>query len=361
MALINNDMDFQVITSGDLASQRRTIGGLLGQFEIAGLDEAASIEILKSVGLPEQAFDDPSFPISLEQDFGILNAVRKRFSTDVSLITSIFALVREIKLNLFGVLGLAMQSAPTLLDAIAVPLNYPQLNWGRSRMIVKRSSEEDKVVFELERSRLLEDTPGEREEALTHGILLDLTGAIAILNAITDISTKLTGVTVQVSKPDDWHLVAPLLEFDVEFDAEETAMIGKRGFFEIEPVNAHRLSYKSAMQLVEREASMLADEISFRDRVSRWLWAYTPPLKKGEIANLMGLSERSLTRQLAKEGTNYNLLFAQVQAERAENLLANDDLSISEVGYRLGYTDPAAFTRAFTGWKNMSPSQWRQQ
>ena len=91
----------------------------------------------------------------------------------------------------------------------------------------------------------------------------------------------------------------------------------------------------------------------------RWLWAYTPPPGRGEVAELLATSERNLTRQLAAEGTSYSELLARVQSERAKNLLRNRALSVSEIGYRLGYAEPAAFSRAFTRWTGQSPLKWR--
>ena len=93
----------------------------------------------------------------------------------------------------------------------------------------------------------------------------------------------------------------------------------------------------------------------------RWLWAYTPALKRGEIAQLLAMSERNLTRQLGREGTSYTQLLARVQEERAKNFLRNRALTVSEIGYRLGYTEPAAFTRAFTRWVGISPLKWRKR
>jgi AraC-like DNA-binding protein len=90
------------------------------------------------------------------------------------------------------------------------------------------------------------------------------------------------------------------------------------------------------------------------------LWAYTPPLKRGDVASQLAMSERSLTRQLGKEGTSYTELLAEVQSERAKNYLRNPALAVSEVGYRLGYTEPAAFTRAFTKWTGSSPLKLRR-
>ena len=105
---------------------------------------------------------------------------------------------------------------------------------------------------------------------------------------------------------------------------------------------------------------MLAEELSVAERVSRWLWAYTPPPTRSEIASLLAMSERNLTRQLGREGTSYSRLLAQVQEERAKNFLRAPVYSIAEISHRLGYAEPAVFSRAFSGWTGLSPRAWRK-
>ena len=45
---------------------------------------------------------------------------------------------------------------------------------------------------------------------------------------------------------------------------------------------------------------------------------------------------------------------------RAEALLANPDYTATEVGYQLGYAEPANFTRAFKRWSGVTPGRYRQ-
>ena len=193
-----------------------------------------------------------------------------------------------------------------------------------------------------------------------YALLLDIVATAAFILDIAADPSVLRSVRLQFSKPHNWSEVAPLLPFNVQFRAKQAALVLHPDFLSHTPKRAHRLSFRLAMQLVEKESAILTEEVSLTDRVSRWLWAYTPPLKKVEIASLLGMSERSLTRRLASEGSNYNALFAAVQSERAQNLLLNPNLTVAEIAYRMGYSDPSAFTRAFASWEGVSPSQWRE-
>lgn len=79
------------------------------------------------------------------------------------------------------------------------------------------------------------------------------------------------------------------------------------------------------------------------------------------VARRLHLSQRSLQRQLASESYSFRSLLDEVREELAVCYLNYERLSVSEVAYRLGYSEVSAFTRAFVRWKNLSPSDWRLQ
>jgi AraC-like DNA-binding protein len=124
--------------------------------------------------------------------------------------------------------------------------------------------------------------------------------------------------------------------------------------------DANPLLFRSYISIAQKQSQMLAEEFSLAERVTRWLWAYTPPPKRGEIASLLAISERNLTRQLGREGTSYSHLLARVQEERAKNFLRDPAYTISQISYRLGYAEPPVFSRAFRTWTGQSPAQWRK-
>ncbi|MDF2180950.1 AraC family transcriptional regulator [Neptuniibacter sp. CAU 1671] len=80
-----------------------------------------------------------------------------------------------------------------------------------------------------------------------------------------------------------------------------------------------------------------------------------------QVAKGFNLSSRTLQRQLSAEKHSFKGLVDEVREELATCYLSYERLSISEVAYRLGYSEISAFTRAFMRWKNVSPSDWRMQ
>ena len=78
------------------------------------------------------------------------------------------------------------------------------------------------------------------------------------------------------------------------------------------------------------------------------------------IAALLHMSRRTLVRQLEREGTGFKAILDALRASLARRYLAVDRIGVSEVAARLGFSDAAAFTRAFRRWSGQSPSEYRR-
>lgn len=83
-----------------------------------------------------------------------------------------------------------------------------------------------------------------------------------------------------------------------------------------------------------------------------------PPLEV--IAELLRMTPRTLQRKLSQEGTTFRAVTDAVKQELAENLLANPDLTIADIAYKLGYFEPTSFQRAFRQWTGSTPMEYRK-
>ncbi|MES1043829.1 AraC family transcriptional regulator [Bacillus obstructivus] len=79
------------------------------------------------------------------------------------------------------------------------------------------------------------------------------------------------------------------------------------------------------------------------------------------IASELGMSNRTLQRRLADEGTNFKQLLTQARHELAREYLADPLLDIKEVAFLVGYEDQNSFYRAFRHWEGDTPLHWRAE
>jgi AraC-like DNA-binding protein len=78
-----------------------------------------------------------------------------------------------------------------------------------------------------------------------------------------------------------------------------------------------------------------------------------------EVARDLAMSSRNLQRTLRESGTTYQVLLDEVRRDVAIRHLANPSTSVSQVGFRLGFSEPSAFHRAFRRWTGKSPGEFR--
>lgn len=85
------------------------------------------------------------------------------------------------------------------------------------------------------------------------------------------------------------------------------------------------------------------------------------PGNMDEIANELHVTTRTLRRKLEEEGTSFQELKDGIRRDTAIHLLSQPSIPISEISNRLGFSDPAAFTRAFKQWTGVTPGVYRRK
>lgn len=77
------------------------------------------------------------------------------------------------------------------------------------------------------------------------------------------------------------------------------------------------------------------------------------------IAQLCGVSVRTLQRSLSAGGLSYTDLLEQARREKSLSLVQQDELPLDLVAHKLGYSDYSKFSRAFQRWFCETPRQAR--
>ena len=78
-----------------------------------------------------------------------------------------------------------------------------------------------------------------------------------------------------------------------------------------------------------------------------------------EVATRLSISQQTLRRRLAADGTSLREVRDRVLRDAAITSLVEGDEAIGELAVRLGFSEPSAFTRAFRRWTGNPPSTYR--
>jgi len=116
------------------------------------------------------------------------------------------------------------------------------------------------------------------------------------------------------------------------------------------------LSEKAEQLLKELESAR-----TMRGKVESLLMPilHTGDIGMDAIALKMGVSRQTLFRRLKAEGVTFEKVLDDLRHRLALSYLAGKKASVNETAYLVGFSDPAAFSRAFKRWTGKSPSEMR--
>ncbi|MEX0343149.1 MAG: helix-turn-helix transcriptional regulator [Erythrobacter sp.] len=92
--------------------------------------------------------------------------------------------------------------------------------------------------------------------------------------------------------------------------------------------------------------------------------AIVPLLAAGEIgaaqvAISLGISRQTLFRRLRDEGTSFTELLDARRRKLAIRYIGRERMPVKVAAWRLGFSSPAAFSRAFKRWTGSTPGRFR--
>lgn len=79
-----------------------------------------------------------------------------------------------------------------------------------------------------------------------------------------------------------------------------------------------------------------------------------------DIAKNIGLSTRTIQRNLSAENTTYKQQLQEVQKLMAINYIKNYHIEIDEVAYLIGYSETSSFLRAFKKWTGQTITEFKE-
>ncbi|MEM6991553.1 MAG: AraC family transcriptional regulator [Myxococcota bacterium] len=89
--------------------------------------------------------------------------------------------------------------------------------------------------------------------------------------------------------------------------------------------------------------------------------ALDEPWTVATLASKVGMSRAAFAQLFAEKTCESPIRYIQLcRIEEAKRMLAQTPLNLSEIGQRVGYTDPAGFSRAFRRLVGQSPRQYRR-
>lgn len=148
-----------------------------------------------------------------------------------------------------------------------------------------------------------------------------------------------------------------VFQLPVVFESDKNALLTDDAWLTHRNPHASRYVFGILSAHAEELLKRLERSKSTRGRVESLLM---PILHTGKadmvtVANKLGVSRQTLFRKLKMEGVTFEKVLDELRHTMALHYLSGKKVSVNETAYLVGFSEPAAFSRAFKRWTGHSP------
>ncbi len=319
--------------------------------EAARLHGIAAVECLTGTGLTVADIADNTIEVQAGQELTMIrNALARvgdsrEFARDVGL---------QYNFANMGVLGYALLASPTIGDAVNVACRYATLSSTFLRLT--RHDTHAGAVLEFDTSHV----PADVRQFMLERDMFALTNLAPLLvgQLESPVAPKVESAGIDLPV-DRFEIPGLTIEFDTS--STRTAITIPTELLQLAMPAADAAT---AAVCVEQCEDLLAQR---RQRRGMAALVRTRLIRDpGELPSMAAvaeefcITERTLHRRLAAERTSYRALVDEVRVTLASVLLESG-LTVEETARQLGYSETAAFTRAFIRMRGKPPSKHRRR
>lgn len=307
-------------------------------------------ELLAAVGLDADALADVDGRIPLVAELALWDEAAKRTGDpDFGLHAA-----EAYRPGPFDVFDYVCRSAPDVRGAILQLVRYNRLLHDIAELSLAEEADEAKVVH-----RFFGDPGGPNRQA-AEVTLATIVVALRLLTGRQDLAAR--RVAFFHPAPGDVSEHRRIFGTDrIEFGARKAELVLDRAHLDLPLLQAEAGLHEILRRHAEALLSALPPLRSFGGKVRELLASKlsegVPTLE--DAAASLRMSPRSLQRRLTSEGTSFEGALQEVRRGLAFRYLEDPSMSLGEVAFLLGYSEPSAFHRAFTRWAGTTPGKWR--
>ncbi|PMN89884.1 AraC family transcriptional regulator [Enterovibrio norvegicus] len=306
-------------------------------------------ELLEGTGIDAGCIHSPDTHITLMQKLAVFNnALSKTDEPGLGLKVG-----QQARFSDFGVLGYAVFSSNTLLDALMMGFKYLRL----AGPVLRKSMKVDGNEGYFRADQLVE-----LDSLLPFCCEYWFAAVLKLCEEVIQQPFPSTVIYFPYPKPDYAALYEETFQCEVVFDSERLEwQFNAEKLYESLPT-ANAMTLTQCLKSCDEMLAKVNGALTLNEKITQMLLERPGQYPSIEVlSSELGMSSRTLRRHLKTENTSYQHILDHVRYSLARHYLLSTHISIEEVSERVGYSDSANFRQAFRKWSGHSPRAYRTQ
>ncbi|MGO4330563.1 AraC family transcriptional regulator [Cupriavidus sp. 2TAF22] len=254
------------------------------------------------------------------------------------------------QLSDFGVMSLLISQQPTLRDALVTTIRYRHLV-NESVAIVLENAGKAVII----RQELVLNAPSRQATELAIGVVFRM------CRALLGPHWRPHSVNFTHPAPADLGVHRRLFGCPLEFDSEFNGIVCLAADLDAPNPTGDPAMARHAQRFVEMLPRVNEPSIGRDVRNAVYLMLPMGRATCEGVAQGLGLSLRTMQRQLDEAGETFTDILNEVRSQLARRYVGNPQYSLLRVSELLGYGCASSFTRWFSAQFGESPVAWRRR
>lgn len=319
----------------------------LAVMQLHGFEAGA---VLADSGIEAARLDDPRYLLSLDQYRGVVaNILRLTGNHGIA-----FELGSRCEIADLGIVGYAMISSATVREALSLWTHFSRCLVGTCWGVRLAAENAQEVTVEI-----IEEFPTAGGLPFCVEEFLSITRKIG--GQLAGERPSFLRIALSYPRPQHAGLYEAVCHGPVRFGASRSLVTLPRRWVDKILCSSDREFNEICLQHCSQIMRQIAQQHPLLSRL-RMLLLRSPNAMPtlDQAAESLGLSSRTLRRQLHEQGSSYHRLVTDFRSELAGEYLRDSTLSIKEIAYLLGFVSSNAFRRAFKVWTGRSVREYRE-
>lgn len=204
------------------------------------------------------------------------------------------------------------------------------------------------------------DVHGYDDQLMQYLAERDLAASITYITDSLGRPFKPINISLPFSPLDRRQLYAEFFNCEIQFESERLTLSFDATLLSAKLPQSNQLTFETLERMCEKEIRELRKERSFARLVEMNLVEENGNFRTlNEVASILNVDPRTVRRRLSSESTSYKSILDTHRRNIAIDLLKNSQESITAIAEKLGFSESAAFFRAFKRWTGKKPAEYR--
>jgi len=324
-------------------------------FESRILGDYTLENLLSDIGISEDDFRNPQYFLDGNQ----YSLMLKRLESDLIQEPPAINVLRHISIHHMGMGGISGMTASSLKESLDIALEFYPLIMPAIELELNEDTKNYNIIATIS-NNFEYNSP----------LVIEL-----CLGAMKQFSDEVTGkklpLSLEFSHSPIWGkdkeqasaYYKSYFNCDVKFNCRRSALVGSIEMFRNQNlIQPNRILYESTKNTLKNQLERLNTQLPLKTKVKRHLEDEAETGKYpdlNDLADVLSISPRSLSRKLAKENIQFKSLSNEVRFNKAKDLILSTNLPLDSIALRVGYSKRETFVRAFKAQTGMTPNQWK--